>query len=219
MKTFPSPSLLPGIEKWKAPILSPAEIHLYLLRFDPEIEPPWVQEYRDILSAEERKSCDSMGSFDRRREYLLSRLMARFFLSGYTSQKMKSLTFTRSEYGKPFLQNFPLPFNLSHTQGLIALAVGRMELGVDIEKVETTMESESRCQILARRFFTREESDFIETLPQNEKSRGFFRLFTLKEAMGKAMGTGLKGAFTLGNIPLPPGEVHHRKVELLFQRF
>jgi 4'-phosphopantetheinyl transferase len=184
--------------------LSSNEIHLFLLSLDPETAQTWDQGLQDVLSAEERHSYSGISSFGRQKEYLLSRVLTRFCLSIYTREKMGNLKFIRRNDGKPQLLNPILRFNLSHTDGLIALALGRMELGVDVEKVEMRKGSETRCQTLARRFFTKEENAFISNLPDIEKSLGFFRLFTLKEALGKAMGTGLKGAFASGSVPLPP---------------
>lgn len=203
MKTFPNPSLLPGFQKRGEFDLLSTEIHLFLLSFGHETPPPWYRDLQDVLSLEEKHSYTAISSVARQREFLLSRLLTRLCLSTYTKEKMGDLKFIWSKDGKPQLLNPIIRFNLSHTDRLIALALGRMELGVDVERVETRKSSETRYLPLARRFFTQEENIFISNLPDIEKKRGFFHLFTLKEALGKAMGTGLKGAFASGSVPLP----------------
>ena len=165
--------------------------------------PPWYRDLQEVLSLEEKHSYTAISSVARQREFLLSRLLTRLCLSTYTKEKMGDLKLIWSKDGKPQLLNPIIRFNLSHTDRLIALALGRMELGVDVERVETRKSSETRYLPLARRFFTQEENIFISNLPDIEKKRGFFHLFTLKEALGKAMGTGLKGAFLPEAYPCP----------------
>jgi 4'-phosphopantetheinyl transferase len=203
VKTFPDQSPLPGLQKRGNLTLSSTEIHLFLLSYDPEIAPLWNRNLQEVLSAEERHSFAAISSLARQREYLLSRFLTRFCLSTYTGEKMLDLKLVGRKDGKPQLLNPLIRFNLSHTEGLIALALGRMELGVDVERVETQKSSDMRYLTLARRFFTPEENSFISNLPDIEKNLAFLRLFTLKEALGKAMGVGLKGAFSSGSLPLP----------------
>lgn len=84
-------------------------------------------------------------------------------------------------------------FNISHTHGRVAVAITHgpipagLEVGVDAECVERTADVLG----LARRFLSKVESDWLQGLPASEHHTQFLRLWTLKEAVAKAVGLGL----------------------------
>ena len=85
--------------------------------------------------------------------------------------------------GKPyFLSNREIFFNISHSSNYVVCAIGDKPVGIDIEG------GRKGRQNLARRFFDRAESDWIEEAESDER---FFRIWTLKEAYGKATGFGV----------------------------
>ena len=73
-------------------------------------------------------------------------------------------------------------FNISHSSNYVVCAIGDKPVGIDIEG------GRKGRQNLARRFFDRAESDWIEEAESDER---FFRIWTLKEAYGKATGRGV----------------------------
>lgn len=94
----------------------------------------------------------------------------------------------RCPQGRPFLEDTPLEFNLSHSENraVIAFAWDRHlegALGVDIEWSLRRVEREA----LAKRFFTPEEFDFARHGPEP-----FFKIWTRKEAVLKSNGVGLR---------------------------
>ncbi|MEM4658890.1 MAG: 4'-phosphopantetheinyl transferase superfamily protein, partial [Candidatus Methanosuratincola sp.] len=98
-----------------------------------------------------------------------------------------SLRFSYGTHGKPHLE-CDLRFNLSHSEGLAAVAVawGR-EVGVDIERVREGFSFDE----LAGRFFSPYEAALISSLAHESKMEEFFRLWTRKEAYMKALGVGM----------------------------
>jgi 4'-phosphopantetheinyl transferase len=80
-----------------------------------------------------------------------------------------------------------MQFNLSHSgeRALLALGVGR-PVGVDIEQHRAL-----DPLALARRFFSRDEIDALDRLGGQARAEAFFRCWTRKEALIKAMGDGL----------------------------
>lgn len=96
------------------------------------------------------------------------------------------------EHGKPSLAEYPeVHFNISHAEGIVAVAVSEFECGVDCERVR------SYDQRVMKRVCTRAEQAAICSAPENERDMLFFRLWTLKEAYVKALGRGL--SFPLRN--------------------
>jgi 4'-phosphopantetheinyl transferase len=100
--------------------------------------------------------------------------------------------FNRSAEGRPSLappfDGTGLHFNIAHTEGLVAMAVCRhARVGVDVEKI-------GRAPLaVAERYFSTAEAQQLRALPPEVQPRRFVRLWTLKEAYLKAMGTGLAG--------------------------
>ena len=85
--------------------------------------------------------------------------------------------------GKPyFSSNCEIFFNISHSSNYVACVIGTRPVGIDIEKTR-----EGR-QNLAKRFFDISEAEWIKECDSDER---FFRIWTLKEAYGKATGQGV----------------------------
>jgi 4'-phosphopantetheinyl transferase len=95
----------------------------------------------------------------------------------------------RGEHGKPFAPEWPdLHFNLSHSGRHALLAFARDQpLGVDIEARDRRV---SHVEI-ARRFFAPDEAQAIAGLAPERRADAFRHLWTYKEAVLKALGTGL----------------------------
>ena len=84
-----------------------------------------------------------------------------------------------------------LRFNLSHSAGLVVVAVARdREVGVDAEEIREDVEIDD----ISRRMFSAQQCSELATLPSSARAAGFFALWTQNEAYVKATGTGLGGA-------------------------
>lgn len=102
-------------------------------------------------------------------------LFQQFGISDYTIKT--------GEYGKPYLAEYPeIKFNLSHCSNLAVCGISDNEIGVDAELVR-------KYNPNAMRIFTPEERRFVETSLRPEYE--FFRIWTLKEALGKYGGQGI----------------------------
>lgn len=90
------------------------------------------------------------------------------------------------EHGKPFFPSRPdLQFNLSHTVGVIALAIGDEPVGIDVERIPTRLDEEVAAFCCNAR-----ELAEIRAAPRPELE--FIRLWTRKEAYLKLLGTGIR---------------------------
>ncbi|MCH5186031.1 MAG: 4'-phosphopantetheinyl transferase superfamily protein [Oscillospiraceae bacterium] len=107
----------------------------------------------------------------------------------------------KNHYGKPYLKNIPLFFNISHCRGLAACAVHTSEIGIDAENIR-----EYKPGILKRVLTPGELAYFNEC---ENKDEIFFRLWTLKESYIKNIGMGL--AFPLGNIEFDISDIRNIK--------
>ncbi len=98
------------------------------------------------------------------------------------------------EKGKPFIQNYPLHFNLSHSGVWVVVAFSGQPVGIDVEQIK-----KNRLEV-ARRFFTEEEFQNLMNTPGPERSAYFYTLWTLKESYLKAIGRGLTLSLNSFNI-------------------
>lgn len=87
-----------------------------------------------------------------------------------------------NEHGKPFLPDGPF-FSISHCKAGIAVAVDEKPIGIDIESIRHADED------LIERTMNEEEQRMIRSAEQPD--RAFTRLWTQKEAVVKAEGTGI----------------------------
>lgn len=88
--------------------------------------------------------------------------------------------------GKPYFADGSVHFSLSHCGSIAVCAVADFPCGVDIERVPS-----SPPLGIAKRFFTKAECDLISSA--DDKSAAFCELWVEKEAVIKALGTGLRG--------------------------
>jgi 4'-phosphopantetheinyl transferase len=188
------------------------QFDLWWTRFSELANHPVLHEYRQILNAEERAKEPVFYFPKDRLRYLVTRALVRTVLARYLSVAAADLRFVQNHYGRPELEApAGLSFNISHTDGLIVLAVSRCgDVGVDVENVVTR----NAALELAPRFFAPVEARELAALPPHEQPERFFEYWTFKESYIKARGMGL-------SLPLHQFAFHypgHDTVELTTER-
>ncbi len=112
----------------------------------------------------------------------------RAWLAAYLGREPEALRIDRGADGKPFLISESLAFNLSHSGDALMLAVGTdTDIGVDLERLERPR----RADELARRWFHGSEADALGAVPRENRLNAFIGLWSCKEAVLKAQGTGI----------------------------
>lgn len=90
---------------------------------------------------------------------------------------------------KPRLRTSDVRFNLSHSQSLAAVVMARgREVGIDVEMKGRVI---GDAVALAEAAFHPNEALALAALPEQGREEAFLRLWTVREALLKAMGTGL----------------------------
>lgn len=85
--------------------------------------------------------------------------------------------------GKPYWAKVEMPFfNISHSAGIVILAVSDVEIGIDIQKIKGKNELS-----MARRFYSEKETNLVEN-----DCEIFYKLWARKEALGKRTGQGVR---------------------------
>lgn len=144
-----------------------------------------------LLLADERVRADRFRVASARHQHVIGRAMARVLLSAGHCQTHE-VGFRVLDHGKPIVES-PAhacrSFNIAHTRGLVVCGLGapRQWLGVDVEWMDRRTDPG-----LARRYFAPEEIRQLDASVNEDDHRELFlRLWTLKEAFIKAIGTGM----------------------------
>lgn len=178
--------------------LASGQVHLWLLDTR-QFNQPLVELALTLMNSEERERAQKF--IRGKHEYIASRWLLRKVLGQYLQQAPASLVFNRNEKGKPYLANNSLQFNLSHSGHWALLAATRdRELGVDIEQTR----HERDLLGIAESYYHPDELALLKQRQGTEQIHLFYRLWTLKEALFKAMGVGIAAGlenlnFNLGN--------------------
>lgn len=143
-----------------------------------------------ILSVDERERAGRFAFAKDASRFRHCRAMLRFGLAWYLQKAPTEIRLTTGWRGKPRLaEDLELFFNVAHSGSLGLLAFATVgEVGIDIESVHREVEAVE----IAKAHFTPGESAMIAagSTPEEQNSV-FLRLWTRKEAVLKATGSGI----------------------------
>jgi len=167
------------------PALCNGEILVWWLDLECAVSP---QEIECLAQAERERATRFVFDRDRQR-FIAGRVAMRQVLSQYTGIAAAGLALTEERYGKPLLAcASDVTFNLTHSGGTGLLAISRgTEIGIDLERLVLPADPHK----LAASVFTTEECRILKTLADSQLAAAFFACWTRKEAVLKALGTGM----------------------------
>ncbi len=160
--------------------IKPDHIHLWHIDLTLPID-------NTLLSPVELKCYQQFKLATRKQEYGLSRVALRQILARYLDIDPHAIVYEYNQFGKPNVAG-SVQFNLSHTKDTAVIAVALHDIGVDIESCQRTI---ANTKALAKRFFHPNELQWILAHPISEQTTCFLRCWSAKEAIIKAIGTGL----------------------------
>lgn len=187
------------------PTLDREEAHIWLV--DLVRAAPPLCDIEKTLTAQERHRASLLLREHSRQQFVRTRFALRALLGNYLEIDPADVGITADRNQKPHLadtaSHADLRFNVSHSgdRALIALVLGR-DVGVDIERLRFV----NNVEQLASRYFHSAELDAIRQAPQSERSPSFLHFWTAKEAVLKALGSGVSTALASFAIP---GQLDH----------
>jgi 4'-phosphopantetheinyl transferase len=123
--------------------------------------------------------------------YVVGRARLRQLLARYLDADPAGLRLGVGEHGKPYVDGpnrIGLEFNASHSRDVLVVAVARERaVGVDVEWRHRDLDVDG----LAARLYTDTERSTLDRLTGERRQSAFVTLWTRKEAILKAVGTGL----------------------------
>lgn len=171
--------------------ISAAEIHLWFA--NDRIDSETAAACRAVMTEDERQQ-EQRFHFQRDRDrHVVTRALVRKVLSRYESLHPADWVFSKNAYGRPEIDLASpgisdLFFNISHTDGLIVVAIARgRAVGVDVESIRADRD----LLDVAKQVFSPAEFEELFRLPAECQLDRFFQLWTLKESYIKARGMGV----------------------------
>ena len=177
---------------WQAPpqrlSIESGELHLW--RISLKVSSPTLLQLKNTLSPDERSRAKRLLAPQKATAFIIARGRLRQILGNYLNLPPAGLQFSYGIKGKPALHAdlcSDLSFNLSHSGdwALLAVAVDTA-VGVDLEQIDPLID----CREIAAQFFNPQEISIFNNFPERRKRRGFYRLWTSKEARLKRIGFG-----------------------------
>lgn len=156
-----------------------------------------------VLSAQERERAAAFRLPAPRRQFVVGRAALRTLLGRYLGLTPAACGFALDANGKPSLQPAsPLRFNVSHAGDFVLIAIANgMDVGVDVEAHRHTDDLAS----LAASILCPADLERWRAASAVEGPAAFYRIWTCKEAVAKAIGCGLAMDFRKLRISLAPG--------------
>lgn len=180
MHTDPLIDWLPAVAQ---PPLAEQDIHVW--RLARAASPAGSEQW---LDAGERARLERAADPSVRRRLLATRLALRQVLAGYVGCAPGDLVLSVADGGKPFVADGPC-FNLSHSGELALLAVARVPVGIDVERLREVGE----WPRIARRVLDPAVVEQLLALPADEQTSAFLAAWTAVEARQKSQGEGVFG--------------------------
>ena len=161
------------------------------------------------LSAGELARAQRMSHPQSRGTFIQARIALRHLLGLYLGMEPAGVHFNVNPHGKPRLQGTDedegLVFNVSHSGNRVVIGLAwNMPLGVDVEHVR----GDRNLGRLAGACLAEGEIDRLQGLPPDLRPAVFYRWWTAKEALVKAIGQGV--ALGLRSIEVGPDDRHFR---------
>lgn len=135
------------------------------------------QSLSEHIPKEKRNKLEAVKNKKAKKESIL----AWYLLSKALREKgVEKYSVSFGENGKPYLENLPYFFNLSHSGDFVCCAIGERKVGLDCEKIKPVREA------VIKKVLTEKER---ETLKDTDGD--FIRFWTLKESHLKHSGRGI----------------------------
>lgn len=155
-------------------------IRLYIVRIPKGLEREEYIKLLEVLDDSKKKKILSFRKPEDRIRGLLADHLVRYLAMQGLGIENKDICYEYNKNGKPFIKGVAsFNFNISHSGEYIACAMSSKTVGCDIQK-------KNPCDIsMGNVIFTPKESQEIHSIDD------FYKMWTLKEALLKAIGIGL----------------------------
>ncbi|MBD8894421.1 4'-phosphopantetheinyl transferase superfamily protein [Desulfovibrio desulfuricans] len=179
---------------WRAP--SAPEKSILCVGLELENIADWPSKCAPHTTPQEQQEAGRYVRIEDAARHLAGRALARRLLLAAFGQN-SAAELARSPYGKPFCPGISADFSISHSGSMVWVALCRCaSVGIDVERMRPLPDAAE----LTSQLHPQEQKDLL-SLPPGELQAAFYRCWTRKEAVIKAVGMGL-------SMPLQSFSVH-----------
>jgi 4'-phosphopantetheinyl transferase len=156
--------------------------------------------HAELLDETERRRWAAYRREADRERFLVGCALAKTGIATYTGQQPAEVSFDRTcprcgrPHGKPAIDGgYGLEHSVAHSGDLVAVAVARAPVGVDVEQLDgrPRLPGGGDAEALARLVLADDERAVLAAVHPSERARAFLVAWTRKEAVTKAKGDGL----------------------------
>jgi len=160
-------------------------VSVYLSKINLKMNQKTIEKLLQFISEENRERFHKFYFLEDSLRSLYGEIIVRHVISKQLSLKNEKIRIVKNTYGKPFIENVPLYFNISHAGEWVACAFSDREVGIDIEHIKDIDLS------IAKKYFCKNEYESLVSKNGDERIVYFYELWTLKESYIKWLGTGM----------------------------
>lgn len=135
-----------------------------------------IKDLKLLLDKDKQQKVEKLQKIKDQKRAIISALLLNDILKYYG---LSTSDIIYNEYGKPYLKNNEICFNISHSGDYVVCAVSKNEIGVDIQEIRKVND------LIVQKKYTEEEQKYVTD------DVTFTKVWTLKESYVKAIGKGL----------------------------
>lgn len=141
---------------------------------------------KKFVSGQETERASLFHSDKDRSTYICCHALLRLVISRRLNIAPDAITFMKEKGNKPYIKDYPLHFNITHTREAFAFVISDRPVGIDLENIHRRLDPET----FMNSTFNSAERRFVTTRKEETRER-MYLLWTRKEAFLKALGTGI----------------------------
>lgn len=155
------------------------------------------EKWFSLMTKEKQERVSKYKDATRRKCSVAGEMLVKLHVGSILDVEPEALKILADDNGKPYIPDCTVHFNISHCENILVLAFSDEELGIDVERIRPISLN------ILKRFFSEEEQKYVlghepdeSTFTKSEAEEileRFYRIFTLKEAICKKSGIGIKG--------------------------
>ncbi len=163
------------------------------------------EKWFSLMTEEKQEKVGRYKDINRKRASVAGEKLVKEHIGISLNVKPEDLVILTDKNGKPYVRECPVHFNISHCESTLLCAFSDEEIGADIEKIKPISLS------VLKSFFSEEEQKYVlgKTLSEcssddnntPEICEKFYKIYTLKEAICKKSGIGIKGLKEADALP------------------
>ena len=163
------------------------------------------EKWFSLMTKEKQEKVSRYKDIERRKCSVAGEMVVKTNIGKALNTSPEALIILTDNNGKPYIENSPIYFNISHCENMLAYTFSDEEIGIDVERIRAISLN------ILKRFYSVEEQKYVlghiptkddfQMCENEEILERFYRVFTLKEAICKKSGIGIKGLKDADTLP------------------